>query len=543
MSGALNPPKLQIQSSSQSRPPLDKRQQGPSASNQGRYTNQNNQRPVDVSKSNNPYINGSLIYIPSRNGVLYVDCGEIGHVKKFCTNTKLSFWKKSQLAIIIFPDTHGPSYNTANYALAFYITEPASPVVTPTTTISNFTPSLSSVNLLSYRYSLLKPLAKSYSAEAFLKKGSAPNKRAHIKQPDISSVPLNTASEAPRHGPSFVFPSEADRPKRKGRKTAGKQAVIAPLVNIINEKTGYIDQQTSIRNLLKSQKIDLTWMDFCAWSPTVCRKIKRLLTRMSNRKKKKKSTAIPVPVPNTFDFTMPQTQTQAESVSTIEVNGNTRFLSTLIGYNKAFRIPCSVRLTDNSNTTKEISLNKSQVQADQGSDINVMSTALAKQLRLELHPLSSIGFAGMTMRTADNRETMLYHWVYLDIGVAGIWRKIRCFVAPEQSSMNPSSEHLSLLLGIPWLYGVNATLSIRGSKIKVEDPNVGEKVRDIIGPELIFCRNHNLLMYPKAILAPKHDDNSNSNNGDEDLDSDSSIDLNTIQHDSPKVLKKALSGF
>lgn len=113
------------------------------------------------------------------------------------------------------------------------------------------------------------------------------------------------------------------------------------------------------------------------------------------------------------------------------------------------------------------------------------------------------------MRTADHKDTRLHHWVSLDVGVQDIWSQIRCFVSPAVT--NPSNtlrtpesseslEPLSLLLGIPWLYSVNAQLSIRHSKIEVGDPEIGEAVCAVIGPELVYCHDHNLLMYPKGIL-------------------------------------------
>ena len=33
------------------------------------------------------------------------------------------------------------------------------------------------------------------------------------------------------------------------------------------------------------------------------------------------------------------------------------------------------------------------------------------------------------------------------------------------------------------------------------DSLVGEQVREVVGPELLFCKDHNLLMYPKAATA------------------------------------------
>ena len=175
--------------------------------------------------------------------------------------------------------------------------------------------------------------------------------------------------------------------------------------------------------------------------------------------------------------------------------------------------------------------------------MNVISTAMAKQLGLPFHSLSDVGFAGLTMKTADHRETLLHHWVYLEIGVEGIWRQIRCFVAPELASPVSGAEHLSLLLGIPWLYSVNAIIGIRGSKIEIGDPAAGETVRDVIGPELVFSQDHNLLMYPKAILTPHMVDDSDDEDPEADVDSDTESSVSLSDEEEPKRAKSGKRGF
>ena len=66
--------------------------------------------------------------------------------------------------------------------------------------------------------------------------------------------------------------------------------------------------------------------------------------------------------------------------------------------NKAFQIPCSVHIEGSS----EIVLNCSQVQADQGFNMNIISTAIIRQLRLQFHSLSDVSFTGLTIKTADH---------------------------------------------------------------------------------------------------------------------------------------------
>ncbi|SLM35366.1 hypothetical protein LPUS_04613 [Lasallia pustulata] len=169
---------------------------------------------------------------------------------------------------------------------------------------------------------------------------------------------------------------------------------------------------------------------------------------------------------------------------------------------------------------------------------------MAKQLGLHLYSLSDVGFAGLTMKTADHRETLLHHWVYLDLGVEDIWRQICCFVAPELPFPVPGMEHLSLLLGIPWLYSVNATIGIWGSRIEIGDPAAGETIRDIVEPELVFSKDHNLLMYPRAILTAR--DSPSSSEQVEELETDSAESLSEEEEEEeepPKEKGKAKKGF
>ncbi|KAL9628242.1 MAG: hypothetical protein Q9164_007349 [Protoblastenia rupestris] len=174
----------------------------------------------------------------------------------------------------------------------------------------------------------------------------------------------------------------------------------------------------SIRHMLQNNKVDMTWMDLVAWSPGVAREIKRLCTRATEKKLPQAKIApgqlhvvnqpvqfqptfpqqyqplpiptsipVPQPVPQTSQpVTLPQTAlptTQAEqlsylplssSVQTLETERHTRSLSSMAGLDKAFRIPAVVKTPNGAH----INLEKSYVQADQGSDMNVISVGLVR---------------------------------------------------------------------------------------------------------------------------------------------------------------------
>ena len=306
----------------------------------------------------------------------------------------------------------------------------------------------------------------------------------------------------------------------------------------------------------------MTWIDLVAWSPSVYKKLKSLCTKVPKKRAPKANAptqptqpaqatqalfqpvffqqvpqmpvapqGFPVgfqPIPQfqpaqTYQYAQQPLQAQtgidqaqtsqqstqqtlrssliasySASVLALEAERHTRFLRTLVDKEKAFQVEALAKKGDGS----EVSLEKAKTQADQGSDMNVVSMGLVRHFELALHKLSDIGFKGLSMRTADHCNTELEFWIWLTISVAGIWRSIRCFVAPEVVSVDKTErfEHFGLILGNPWLYSVDASFSIRQSTISIGDALIGEEVRRIVSPEIVFFKDHNLLMYPKSAL-------------------------------------------
>lgn len=263
---------------------------------------------------------------------------------------------------------------------------------------------------------------------------------------------------------NFVFQGmssvwiKTEHPKKKEIKRTEKTVIIFSLIDMIDEDTEFVNKSMSVRQLLKSQKINMSWMNFCVWSSAVYWELKCLLTKMSNWRKKRKVT------------TERSQSAQEKTANYVEIDDNTQFLSTIMSADKAFWISCTVWLV----RQRDLTMNQSHIQADQGSDMNVIFTSMIKQLELQFHSLSDVSFADLMMKMTDHWETELHHWVFLDLRVERIWRQICCFITSEHSSSISETEHLSLLLRIPWLYSVNAIIEIRGSKIEIED-SVTEK--------------------------------------------------------------------
>ena len=515
--------------------------------------------------SSNPWVNGSRTYDAKRDGRLCVKYGTLGHIPKDCAEEYLPAWEQTILKEIVFGPTPqvssavigwGSYYNppSSRESLPQSSQPSRESVYTPSTSESTKsappTPFLASPlsNSVHFGTAGLREAIESKSAEAMLGEGSGPNKRPHIEEP-ITSPPQ--AQQIPNNlsGPTFQSGHFQERATRKGKKRVGRKIELQPVVGQLSDDGSY-DSPISVRQALQSTKIEMTWMDLVAWSPAACRELKRLCTRVPKKRTPKASATkqpqqpqapqyqqgmpqfnyhpiaqfpqpmpsymMPPQVPPTMSGGLQQNPTQLQNtqstgtVASATVSRltpaqaeeravrHTRLLITLVEVDKAFRIQCTIYKPDGTVVVLEQKL----TQADQGSEMNVISAGLARFLGLVLHSLEEVGFKGLSMRTADHRETILHHWVWLRVSVEGIVRDIRCFVAPELPHTTSSGEieYLSLILGIPWLYSVDGQISVRQSRILVGDASIGEQVRAVTGPELVFCKDHNLLMYPKNAL-------------------------------------------
>ncbi|KAI6246136.1 hypothetical protein HI914_05621 [Erysiphe necator] len=105
---------------------------------------------------------------------------------------------------------------------------------------------------------------------------------------------------------------------------------------------------------------------------------------------------------------------------------------------------------------------------------------------------------GLFVSTADGRATELKEFTYFNLGVSGIWRRVYAFIRPYDKK---SSGELHLLLGLPWLYEVNAVISVRTSSIVIGDKKLDGCITTLNSPEFIPSSPHNLVLQPKIPVA------------------------------------------
>lgn len=431
---------------------------------------------LDRKESKNPFVNGSRLYSRAKDGFLCVRCGALGKRSNDGHDCQsLPAWEQSYLREAVYGSS--PQSNIAAASFGEFdgtakswdwpvssgsSSSGSSQIPTPMSTAApSPCPSVKSINVTA-------PAASAYynagTPRSFYGEGSAAGKRPAEPEPQVQQQPAphmrQPQQQVPIQLPPLQFPQPrvplsqapqplpsqpaAERPKRKGQRRVGKKTELQPLVGMFNDAQGKFDSAVSVRSVLSHNKIDMTWMDMLAWSPAMCRELKRLCTQVTSKRAKKSSNpappAQPIPFPQAF---MPQTlpgsqgQPYQEMVSQVAAKApdhHTKILKEMVGVEKAFYLQGSVRI---AGIVTE--LLKQNTQADQGSDMNVISTSMVKQLALALRPLSEVGFLGLCMETADYRETLLEYWVAFDFCAEGLWRVIKCFVSPAAPGVSDHS--------------------------------------------------------------------------------------------------------
>ena len=120
---------------------------------------------------------------------------------------------------------------------------------------------------------------------------------------------------------------------------------------------------------------------------------------------------------------------------------------------------------------KRLSLTSDQTQADQGSEVNLMSRELAHDKGMRTFRLSDVGFGGLKILTSDGNKVPVDDFVALKVTCQGIVREVWAIIRPAQDHR---PEGCDLFLGLPWLWEVDAVFNIRSSTLEIGDQERGE---------------------------------------------------------------------
>ncbi len=368
------------------------------------------------------------------------------------------------------------------------------------------------------------------------------------QKPTVKPTPTHSPPEKPNPAwcgfsnrkptPTHIISTSSRR--RKNQKRVIKKRVFKAqsqdaIMRYSQQQSDFVSQQTNFMSQNFSQLMSAQYMQFMIQSQQFQNFQQSIISDSIESQILQNLDFIESQVSQNSDSSVSFSANSIEEIFNVSIESNddkhTQFLNMMIDMNKIFRISCFV-IKSNDET---VALNKQYTQTDQRSNMNVVFMNLTRRLELQLRDLVEMNFRELFMKTADNHDIIFYHWVWIRMFVADILRDIRCFVVSKitQIIAVEQIEHLSLILRLSWLYFVNAFISIRKFKIIIDDVNIDEIVREMIDFELVFCKNHNLLMYSKFVMTSFSEKNSIVKNVFDSFDFDSfSDDLSDVNDSS-----------
>lgn len=245
------------------------------------------------------------------SGSLCVCCGKCGHNSKQCTDGYLPAWERAYLKEIVFGDPPQVSFVQLGSGEQDHNSTSFGCHHTPVPYQSSIPYATARSNSVSVWWDEEPRFASEFSSmsvNAFYGEISGPNKRPYLENDSWAEQTNNPQQE------------KADRPKPKGQKKVGKKAEATPLAGLIDEISGAFEKLTSVREVLKRNRVDISLMDWMAWSPSACKELKRLCTRVSKKRQTKpkgpatvtheipnaslwhRQTAHPLLIPSHLDF-------------------------------------------------------------------------------------------------------------------------------------------------------------------------------------------------------------------------------------------------
>ncbi|OJD24486.1 hypothetical protein ACJ73_04154 [Blastomyces percursus] len=404
-------------------------------------------------KSSNEFVNGTRQFRKDGPSPLCIECGRIGHISKACTGPALEAWEKTILKEKVF----GP---------------PGAYVKPQRGKASG--QGVSQVEALRTRK------RRSQRSKVNLGEGSRPNKRAA----SITRGAAQKRREVTEEEDSHTIPPEDPSIVGAKPKATRKRTGLALLKGFAQAEDPD-NKPRSTREIFDSFKAEINLTDLLQYSPFLVASLKKFMTRESTGRGRRKN-----PQVQALEAEGPGVNSQAVTVA---ADVNTRLLSQLKPEDKAFRIPAQIKIAG-----QVIDLPRAVTQADQGSELNLVTEAFLKTYMIAKKPLGDIGYQGMSMRTATKVESLLHFWAEVNVGVEGIWRKVPCFVSSSPKTTTLASN--DLLLGIPWLFDVNARMDIRRGSLIIGDSEKQEPRVIVQGPELVFTRGTKILMLPPRLL-------------------------------------------
>ncbi|KAI1000227.1 hypothetical protein K3495_g7971 [Podosphaera aphanis] len=510
----------------------------------GKISNSRSTPPKNLSR--NPYINGSIVY-RREMGPLCLQCGESGHTKPSCSTRPLEWWEQNYLRELLWPSQasnfagisttgNGLKYREINESrwanqrvpphagLGSDCWRRSDPTDqqdqgidqrsrnwrSPTPTgdfarpdvkgnerreveFNHFTGGTFFGNLSEQHQSLSVVLGFKNRDQG---KDALERKEKNVRFENDKAAPIvldayfNEDISKKRQRPMDVenlLNKEQETAKIRKIEIKRNKRSIRQLREILGRQgKGPIDY----KKIAEEIKVELSLMDLFQMSPDLSKAFRSLSTRVNERKDKINNHK----VKSTFSVEAQRLERHNQAMRK-QSRAEKRPLVTMV--QKAFRVPASIKTSRNGEGVN-VKLPMNAAQADQGSDMIIVTVGLLKALNIQMKSLKGRGFDGMTMNVADGTSAQLTHYAEFEIGVLGIWRKVEAFVRPFH---NNNVQDIHLLLGLPWLHAVDAKIQIRDSIIEIGDTNCGDPIMKIKGPKFVQSEQHRLVLCPMETSA------------------------------------------
>ena len=197
-----------------------------------------------------------MVFIPGQGNIVCIKCEKSEHLSQKCREMPLPHSEQTVLQNIILSDRN--ALLSLPSSIRSLISVTINSALTP--------PALRvDSHSVTFEFSGLNVDADEVqSIDALIEEGSDLNKRSHVKEPTQLSLILTVELQPDiSQGQSLIFQVNVpqlftDHSKKKSQKCTGKSAAIALLIDLMNETTDFMKKQVSVRQLLKTQKVDIT---------------------------------------------------------------------------------------------------------------------------------------------------------------------------------------------------------------------------------------------------------------------------------------------
>ncbi|KAI0999003.1 hypothetical protein K3495_g9193 [Podosphaera aphanis] len=460
--------------------------------------------------SRHPLINGTEVY-RREIGPLCLQCGEVGHSKAKCSSKPIEGWEQTYLRELVYPpassnsaglryrDIEDSKWNTSNWRRENSRPEPQveenhqrrnQSEIPEEITFTEF--SGGNQDLDDHQFMQGYSISIGFCGNDVIMKEQASKRNVKFEENNIAELGmldsfLNIGETNKRARPldihSLLNHDEQD-PKIQKRAAKRERRAIRHLREIVGRQgKGPFDY----KKLAEEIKVEVTLMDLFQISPDLSKAFRGLSTRVNKKFMKTR-------MEKELHIGQEKSKRKSSSIISSEVLSGKAAGPSLNSMEKAFRVPISVRTKKNGELVK-VSLPEGIAQADQGSDMNIVTVGFLRRLGLPMRSLARIGLNGLVMKVADGTSAKLTHYSEFEVGSLGIWRTMRAFVRPFSDS---NAMDMHLLLGLPWLHDVDARIRIRDSIIEMGDQASGEKVVRIQGPKLMRDDKHKLILCPAS---------------------------------------------